>query len=780
MPLGKVADILMYAPFVSVYGVPDEIHKKLTKDAFFGENGCYVNPDFDKKIEILMKKSLRETADDMTGDDWSVSVSELLDALDRGKRDQAEFNRWLETNNDGIFKILGDAGTGKSTFLHYLKWSRRDIKWHILDLKKAIPEIKIYGSCINIPREYFVSLHGKILSAVILEIRNFLFEKIEGENAFAQCREKLQELLRRYDALIANEFPLEIYAELYENLSKVPLREHSRYKDIDYCRACASVFTKYFEEKCFGDHRSRDTEAVALRCALTQLLIIFRCFGEKCRKELIVFDNVERFIGADEIYNKELTDFLNDMRNFCDNYQDEYQIEETNTNRFARNYQFIVSMRNTTVRNHLPVENEDFTRHAIDLSSWFATGDIIHTKLDWYQRHEIEVLDEITKKHLEYILSDEGLSKDQTLYGLRPKLDLIFNYNKRLITSFLTDELLLNPTKSQAHYLKSINYYYSMWENGAVVSCSRFGYRSVVWRSVLDWLRKADIFKKEILGEYKTSRGRISATNYVWRILSVLHRFSVAHGGNETESRGTEHYMPFLDLIQKVYNECDDFSSRFFEEGFSDERIRMARLLHYLNYYDRSNNNWFHFIDIQYNVDQANRKNLDTWDVLHNLFFEARTAPEMLRIRITTAGKAYLGYVAPSFEFISCMAGKLPLLCCLPTEEELVQYRAEDQKCMRIICDTLQEIREYISDLQPQANNPNLLYRRTVDVVGQSYAERIVKSTFGYLSIFIDCISRLVSVTSEEAKKTKKRLIQLIISEAENLRDAYFHPSGSR
>lgn len=145
---------------------------------------------------------------------------------------------------------------------------------------------------------------------------------------------KLQELLRRYDTVIAGEFPLAKYAELYENLSKVPLQGNSRHKDIDYCRACANVITKYFEEKCFGQRRNRDTEAAGLSCALTQLLIVFRCFRDEYRKELIVFDNIERFIGTDEIYNKELTDFLGDMRYFCDNNQIEYQIAETNIKSF--------------------------------------------------------------------------------------------------------------------------------------------------------------------------------------------------------------------------------------------------------------------------------------------------------------------------------------------------------------------------------------------------------------------------------------------------------------
>ena len=781
MPLGRIADILMYAPFVSVYGVPKEIHEKLTIQAFFGENGCYISPDFDNKAQKLLDQTFYATSENMTGDDWPLNVSEALYAIHQGKRDQAELDRWIEQSNDGIFKILGDAGTGKSTFLHYLKWAKNDIEWHILDLKKAIREIKIYGSSINIPHEHFVSLYGKVLSAVILEIRNLLFEKKKGVDAATQSRKNLQKLLHRYDTLIAGEFPLESYVELYENLSKIPLEENSHHCDINYCRACAKVFADYFTEKCFTKQRNRDTETAGLKCVLAQLLIILRCFGRNGYKKLIVFDNIERFIGSDEVYNKELTDFLGDMRNFCDNYSDEYKDTDTNTDYFSKNYQFIVSMRNTTVRNHTPAEYDDFTRHSMDLSSWFSTGDIIHTKLDWYESHKIKVLDDTIQKHIKYILKDDGPAGDQTLRGLRPKLDLIFNYNKRLITSFLTDETLVEPVENQAHYLKFADYFYNnLSKDIRTASCASFGYRSVIWRSVLDWLRKGDLFKIEIFREYETSQGRISAINYVWRILSILHSFSVANNGIETESRGTEHYMPFLDLIQQVYNEQDndDFAVRFYEESFSDERERMARLLYSLNYYDRNNNNWFHFIDIQYNVVQANRKSLSTWKVLLDLFLETKPAPEMLKIRITTAGKAYLGYVAPTFEFVSCMAEKLPLLCCLPTEEELVKYEVANLKCAQIICNTLQKIHNYITDLQPYMNNPNLFYHRTNDIPGQSYAERIVKSTYGYLSNFVDCIRRLVTVTSEDAATRKEELINLITTEADNLWNFYLPPKG--
>ncbi|MEH2955578.1 hypothetical protein VV089_21825 [Candidatus Merdisoma sp. JLR.KK011] len=45
MALGKTADILMYAPFVSVFEVPDRIRKELTMDEFFKEKNICIQKD---------------------------------------------------------------------------------------------------------------------------------------------------------------------------------------------------------------------------------------------------------------------------------------------------------------------------------------------------------------------------------------------------------------------------------------------------------------------------------------------------------------------------------------------------------------------------------------------------------------------------------------------------------------------------------------------------------------------------------------------------------------
>lgn len=784
MPLGKTADKLMYAPFTGVYEVSDEIREKLTVSEFFGENGCYVASDFETRI-----KNLRETfLEDMTKDDWSVKKSEMIAALSTGKKAYETLTTWINYSGDGIFTILGDAGTGKTTFIHHEKEIKKDLNWDILDLKKAVQGIKIYTSMISIPQEWFPALHGKVLSCVILSIKDYLFPETEMtlEKSHLKNRKQIQLLLQRYEERIVDALPLDEYNELYRRLQKVDFDPNNPHGNLEYCRECAKIIKQYITDY-FVRHRNRDNEKDLLRSAITHLLIIIRCFDKQSKKHIIVFDNIERFIGSDEIYNEELTNFLNDIRSFFDDFRIEFMNRESNINRFAEKFQFLVSMRNTTVRNHIPAESIDFKRHTIDVSSWFPIAQIIHAKMNWYERNHIAVIDKTTSQHLEYILADTSPSQDQVLRGLGNKLDFLFNYNKRLIVSYLTDVL---EDSSQPYYLTAANSFYDMRNaQGPIAACVRFSYRAVIWRTALDWLRKDTLFQEGIFAEDEDKNedeiksredvDPVPGINYIWKILVVLHHFSLVNGGDELESHGTDKYMPFLDLIKKVYNESGNFLTRFYEKEFSKERTRMIKLLYYLNSYNREKNHWFQFIDVQYNVDSANRKRIDTLDRFSNIFFEAKDNPQELRIRITTAGKAYLGYVATSFEFISCMLGNRPLLCCLPSEKDLQDYTLNKQPCVIIIRKTLKEMRKYISDMQLQGKNSNLLYYRAVGSESETYVERLVKSTFGYLTNFVDCVIRIVNV-SEEATEKKKNLVKLITSEAVKLWETYLPKKGYR
>lgn len=138
------------------------------------------------------------------------------------------------------------------------------------------------------------------------------------------------------------------------------------------------------------------------------------------------------------------------------------------------------------------------------LAIGFQSGISFIKKLDWYEKHDIEVLDKFSQMHLEYILGDKGILDGRTLRGLQPKLDLVFNYNKRNITVFLVHKLLKNQDDDQEHYLKAADFYYnSLQTGGATAWCAQFGYRSVVWRKLLDLIRQSPLIQDGILSQYR-------------------------------------------------------------------------------------------------------------------------------------------------------------------------------------------------------------------------------------------------------------------------------------
>ncbi len=78
------------------------------------------------------------------------------------------------------------------------------------------------------------------------------------------------------------------------------------------------------------------------------------------------------------------------------------------------------------------------------MSEWFSIGEIIVNKIKWFEKngYTVENADEF-----QYIMDDFGIANEGIVRGLRPKLNLIFNYNKRLTVEFLAEILESNSNK---------------------------------------------------------------------------------------------------------------------------------------------------------------------------------------------------------------------------------------------------------------------------------------------------------------------------------------------
>lgn len=369
----------------------------------------------------------------------------------------------------------------------------------------------------------------------------------------------------------------------------------------------------------------------------------------KNQKIFVAFDNLERFIGTDEIYDKQLIDLISHIRHI------QNAISVNNKN-LASDFQIAIFMRNTSTRMFTPQQISEIFPHIVDLSEWFQSSKIIQKKIEWYNRNRIKV--EESERLLD-IISDIGHGHDDNFRGLRSKLNMLFNNDKRVIVNILTKVL---ENASNRYYLEVYDYFR---KNPDKIdnSHAKFAKRIIIFRLILNELRK-DGFFTNIAAEREESE--TTSLGYARKILTILYEHKLLH---------VDGYMKFDDIVIKLEDRGKTAVDRYFVEYNQKRRNVISKVLFYMNYYDGRANNWLQFIDIQYNIPQKLTRVKDH-EELSELINENH---EDINIRITSAGIAYLFFVVYSFEYFSCKSFKTapktcvfndgnipPLLCVIP------------------------------------------------------------------------------------------------------------------
>lgn len=731
MPLSHTASYILYVPFSKEYTVSFEKISELDMDTFFQK--CFVKPHLSDDIEIL--KSLPEN--EIGDPEYPLKRDDIIRKYDEEIIRRDSFLDWMNGHGDGIYLLRGDAGTGKTTYVHYLKWKLSKIRWEILDLKEAGDKIRVIGQRIKIKK--FGSLYGKVIACILQKITSSIFimtynQKLGWQCDFAKAAERLQILLSNYKARIQPAEPYDEYGVLYRSLNAVHYPDAEHFEE--YCRECAHIFSDYFMKRCALCEDQSD----ALECAITHFMIILKCFSKSKKKTIMVLDNLERFIGVHEIYSNELIKFIRNLRRIVDSYKNEFFYSEENRNLFAENFQFIVAMRNTSARGFTPRQSADFFEGSVDLSEWFSIGEIISNKLAWYESKGC-TLD--NAERLRYIMKDFGIAEGGVIRGLRPKLNLIFNYNKRLTVEFLV-EILESVSNESVLKVSDELRNERFGERNKDGGLASFAYRSVIWRLLIEKLNRGGMFRY-IFNEKHPQEDSYVDMNYIRNILTILSNYSLEHN---------DVYMPIEEMIRILYHINGNPVMWFDNWAYATERSKVAKLLYYMNYYNRRENNWFQFVDIQCNDASYDNHHFENWEEILKMIETKNKAERKIGIRITNAGKAYVGYIVQTFEFVSCMEGiSSPLLCCLPTEDDLLSINIDSLPCVQIINQVMQGLKHYT-----QNDDLRIKYERNDRAGGYSYTARIINAHVGYLDNFWRCVDRTINSTDRRIIARKGEL----------------------
>ena len=722
MNLDSTIKKILYVPFNEEYLTDDEnINQLLTEEIFFER--CFYMPDFEKEISELLDKSDKE----IQVFEVDITKEELIKKYKKNKQEKEALFNWIKSNQNEIYCIKGDAGTGKTTFLHYLdyKYRNTEIEWDIIDMNMVIDSFRILSYKLVIPR--YRNVYFRTISILMKKIVDDLFVKNEGRVDIESSYVNILVIVDRYIELFEGTYPTDFISNFFKEIKSLHTVTSDRKTFVENC---SKFIYEYWTSYLSKNKHNRD----AAFSDFIEFYIYYNCCKKVGKRNVLAFDNLERFIGTDEIYDKQLIEFIQNVRHI----QKSISLVDLH---IASRFQVAIFMRNTSTRMFTPQQISEIFPHVVDLSEWFQSAKILKKKIDWYKENDIEI--EQSDRLLD-IINDIGHGKDGNFRGLRSKLNMLFNNDKRVIVNIL-EKVLEN--ESNKYYLKQ----YDFFKDEKILmdkSLARFAKRVIIYRLVLNELLKDGFFFNIATKREEDNRASLA---YARKVLTILYEHKLDYDDG---------YMKFDDIIIKISNNERDAVDKFFVKGNRQQRKNISKILFYMNYYDGRAENWLQFIDIQYNLQQTSSR-IKTYEELQILIEDHH---DNINIRVTSAGVAYLYFVVYSFEFFSCKSirnaprdcilndGNIPpLLCAIPSKEDVLNKEIEQLLCVKIISFISKEAINCIIKIKTEKENgkKTLPFRKNAAERYMEHSNRIINSHVGYINNFIQCIKALYRVELE-------------------------------
>ena len=305
--MSKVANLLLCTPFDCKSVVDNEIYNKLSINVFVKK--CFSHPQFEREIEW---KKEEENTD---SNEYITNIDEIKYNIYQQKREYENFDMWLNNfYNFKVYLLSGHAGTGKTTYINYLKYTAsEELKWIVLDFANAKNAITWFGDeKIVINSEKFVSAYKKAFSSILLIIRDIMFCHFNKNEQFSI--EKIYDKLYCFDKIFQDKFALNYPSgqSFFIGLHDILYKENAKNK-IEVVIEIANYCKKYF----------KDIENIAnsdeiIQNSLDVLLLLLRCAHSERKGFIITFDNIERFISKEEIYNQDVVNFRKNIISYSE------------------------------------------------------------------------------------------------------------------------------------------------------------------------------------------------------------------------------------------------------------------------------------------------------------------------------------------------------------------------------------------------------------------------------------------------------------------------------
>ena len=696
----QIANEILFTPLDTKASVVPAISDTLTTEVFLSE--CYTAPYFKNGDLNIKHENNAGIADDTIEiEKWIRKKKDLLDS-------EANFYTWLNTGaSKKVYTISGYSGTGKTTYINKIASLSNSYYWIILDIQNANDYIDWFSGIkttfLNFDIPYY-----KMTSSICAYIKNIIF--LVFENGSPNLRKTYLNILNiifRFDLHLKRLFLPE--CDFFEGLRKA-----LRFKGVVKSVRMASVYVANY----FNNLQKTNLPKEVFRKSLYVLMNLVACkLYAESKKSIIVFDNFERFIKQDEIYNHDLDNIRKELAACCRDFFD-------NKTMYSRMFKFIMCMRNGSLRMNNNLDVTDALPSDLDLTDWFDIDEIITTKESYYSKigYSVQNID-----FLRQISGDLRMCPKNVLTGLQLFIHPLFNNNKRLRIDFL-GTIIENPNNQK--FFKLYNEY---WSSDS--SISRFAARNIIKSLIYKELGDNDnLFDhlrltKTIRSIDKNGEENIDYGSSIMReILSVLY-------SSPQRSCKLSHILSIICKNKDIRNYWFNLSK--------DTKLAVSDVIFYMNSYNRRNNDWIQFVDIQVIGSNKTLKIERTSEMLKliNKHFED------IVLDLLPAGEMYLRYIIASFEFFSFRyfnkkdGEYTALFSTIPSSDDLLNCRSiNDLQCMKIILNVYKNAAACINNIR--SKNTDTFIALDLGHEPKSHITRIIQQHTGYLSNFISYMKK--------------------------------------
>jgi len=720
-----LANYLLYTPFDSTSVAEKEITIKMTKKSFL--ESCYVKPQFKKELKY------RATDENVELYDFLIDLDKLIDLRNTQKKDYNNFILWMNSkDNYKVYTISGNAGTGKTTLVRKLEYENKDKNWIILDLTEARNFIDWFNNrTTNI--DNFRTPYNKMLSIVLEKLKSLLFinDNLDINISINHLKALLKIYKRKYSKRYLRGNPF------FTGIDRI-IRKTVLINNVSRLDKIAEYIKNYFQELINGP----SSESIVFRGALDIMLIAACCSNENT-DHIIVFDNLERFISHDEIYNADVDQIRKDLSSYSREVNKKSKV-------YLCNFKFIMGIRTSTSRMcGVKLHSADELPSDLNITDWYLIDDIVSSKMNWYKNHGAKIVDVRT---INQILCDIRTCNKHVLTGLQLFVFPLFNENMRLITDFIG---IIVEKESYKTFLEK---YEELWNEDTAVS--RFGARSIIKGLIYQELDINDnLFHHlqlftEVERKYHDKNDDEYGLSYVRKILTVLYN-----------KKSDVPLNTVLEYLCGIKDNVKEFWNNSVQEKTKDN---ICEVLYYMNSYNRRDNDWIQFVDMQIN---GKNKSTSIHDVqaLKELISQNMNS---INLRIMPAGEAYIRYIVPSFEFFSYRFYKnhcekyTPFFAQIPSLDEINACKSVTElDCYK----TLEYVKENaLKCIENIKKNGDIDLIISENSMGVSHVRRIVNHHQGFIDNFVHYLKQKYS----EVIDTNEKLNELI-NECVKIREQY-------